>query len=97
MENIVNNLLDFSKIEAGKFDITESPFNFRDAINHVLDTSISIANEKGLKMSASVAPEIPDVVIGDELRIIQVLNNLVSNALKFTSIGYVLLLIRELV
>ncbi|MCI8805640.1 MAG: PAS domain-containing protein [Clostridiales bacterium] len=89
MENIVNNLLDFSKIEAGKFDITESPFNFRDAINHVLDTSIIIANEKGLKMSASVAPEIPDIVIGDELRIIQVLNNLVSNALKFTAIGYV--------
>ncbi len=89
MGNIVNNLLDFSKLEAGKFDINENPFNFRDAINHVLDTTSSIANEKGLKISASVAPEIPDTVIGDELRIIQVLNNLVSNALKFTSIGYV--------
>jgi len=89
MGNIVSNLLDFSKLEAGKFDITESPFNFRDAVNHVLDTNISIANEKGLKLSARVAPDIPDIVIGDELRIIQVFNNLVSNALKFTSIGYV--------
>lgn len=89
MEHIISNLLDFSKIEAGKFEINESPFDFRESIQHVVDTSIGIANEKGLKLSAYIAPDIPDMVIGDELRVVQVLNNLVSNALKFTSIGYV--------
>lgn len=89
MEKIINNFLDFSKIEAGKFEINESSFNFRECINHIVDTSVVIANEKGLKFSAYVADDIPETVIGDELRIIQVLNNLVSNALKFTSIGYV--------
>ncbi len=89
MEKIINNLLDFSKIEAGKFEIVEAAFDFRACINHVVDTSMSIANEKGIKFSAYIADDIPDQVIGDELRIVQVLNNLVSNALKFTSIGYV--------
>ncbi len=89
MEKIISNFLDFSKIEAGKFEINEANFNFRDCINHVIDTSMVIANEKGIKLMARVADDIPEFVIGDELRIVQVLNNLVSNALKFTSIGYV--------
>ena len=89
MEKIINNFLDFSKIEAGKFEINESEFDFRACINHVVDTNMVIANEKGLKLSAYVAEDIPEKVIGDELRIVQILNNLVSNALKFTSIGYV--------
>lgn len=89
MEKIINNFLDFSKIEAGKFEINESAFNIRDCVNHVIDTSMVIANEKGLKLSAHIADDIPEIIIGDELRIVQVLNNLVSNALKFTSIGYV--------
>ncbi|MBQ4284626.1 MAG: hypothetical protein IJB96_11970 [Lachnospira sp.] len=89
MEKIISNFLDFSKIEAGKFEINEASFNFRDCINHVIDTSMVIANEKGIKLMARVAEDIPECIIGDELRIVQVLNNLVSNALKFTSIGYV--------
>ncbi len=89
MEKIINNFLDFSKIEAGKFEINEASFNFRDCINHVIDTSMVMANEKGIKLMARVAEDIPEFIIGDELRIVQVLNNLVSNALKFTSIGYV--------
>lgn len=89
MEKIINNFLDFSKIEAGKFEIVESSFNIRECINHVVDTSMVTANEKGIKFSARVADDIPETIVGDELRIVQVLNNLVSNALKFTSIGYV--------
>lgn len=89
MEKIISNFLDFSKIEAGKFEINEASFNFRDCINHIIDTSMVIANEKGIKLMARVSDDIPEFVIGDELRIVQVLNNLVSNALKFTSIGYV--------
>ncbi len=89
MEKIINNFLDFSKIEAGKFEINESEFDFRACMNHVLDTNMVTANEKGLKLSAYVADDIPKTIVGDELRIVQILNNLVSNALKFTSIGYV--------
>lgn len=89
MEKIINDFLDFSKIEAGKFEINESEFDFRKCINHILDTNMAVANEKGLRLSAYVADDIPKTVIGDELRIVQILNNLVSNALKFTSIGYV--------
>lgn len=89
MEKIINDFLDFSKIEAGKFEISESEFDFRECMNHILDTNMAVANEKGLKLSVNVAEDIPKIIIGDELRIVQILNNLVSNALKFTSIGYV--------
>lgn len=89
MQKIINNLLDFSKIEAGKFEIEEAPFRIRNCVNHVINTSMPIANEKGIKLSAYVSDEVPDEVIGDELRLIQILNNLISNAVKFTTVGYV--------
>lgn len=91
MEKIINNLLDFSKMEAGKFEICEKPFDFRACVEHTMETSMSIANEKGIRFTSFVAEDIPEVVIGDELRITQILNNLLSNALKFTAVGYVTL------
>lgn len=91
MEKIINNLLDFSKMEAGKFEICEKPFDFRTCIEHTMETSRSIANEKGIRFTSFVAEDIPKVIIGDELRITQILNNLLSNALKFTAVGYVTL------
>ena len=89
MEKIINNMLDFSKIEAGKFEIMEEPFDIRKCVKNVVDTSITIANGKGITLSSYVSDDIPQSLIGDELRIGQILNNLVSNAVKFTSIGYV--------
>ncbi len=89
MAAIINNILDFSKMEAGKFTIEKKEFNFRNMINHVIDTSITLINEKGLYLIANVAEDIPENVVGDELRIIQILNNLLSNAVKFTSVGYI--------
>lgn len=89
MEKIINDLLDFSKIEAGKFLLEEAEFDIRACINQAIDTSIGIANEKGIKLTAHIAEDVPQTIIGDELRILQILNNLVSNAIKFTSIGYV--------
>ncbi|WP_310603332.1 ATP-binding protein [Anaerosporobacter sp.] len=89
MGNIINDILDFSKLEAGKFTIDTKPFHIRGAIKHVIDTSITVANEKGIRLMATISDDIPEVVIGDELRFIQILNNLVSNAVKFTDIGYV--------
>ena len=89
MEKIINNLLDFSKIEAGKFELASEEFSVRQCIEHVISTSSSIANEKGIQLSAYVDDAVPETIIGDELRLVQMLNNLISNAVKFTSVGYV--------
>ena len=89
MEKLINNLMDFSKIEAGKFEINEAPFSIRECVQQVVETNICNANAKGIQLSCYITEDIPDQLIGDELRIIQILNNLVSNAVKFTSMGSV--------
>ncbi len=89
MEGIINNILDFSKLEAGKFQIDEKPFSFYDFISKMEKMFGMLTMRKGLRFTLNVAPEIPDKVIGDELRLTQILNNLVSNAVKFTEQGYV--------
>lgn len=89
MNAIINNVLDFSKLEAGKFTLEAREFEFRKMIEYVISNHRPRFTEKGLDFSISVSPEIPEVIVGDELRIVQVLNNLISNAYKFTSIGAV--------
>ncbi len=89
MEGIINNILDFSKLEAGKFQIDEKPFSFYDFISRMEKMFSMLTMRKGLRFTLNVAQEIPDKVIGDELRLTQILNNLVSNAVKFTEQGYV--------
>lgn len=89
MEGIINNILDFSKIEAGKFQIEENPFSFSEFMQKTQEMFHALAFKKGLRFIMNVAPDIPNVLIGDELRLKQILNNLVSNAVKFTSQGYV--------
>lgn len=89
MEGIINNILDFSKLEAGKFQIDEKPFSFYNFISKMEKMFTMLTMRKGLRFTLNVAQEIPDKVIGDELRLTQVLNNLVSNAVKFTEQGYV--------
>ncbi len=87
MNSIINNILDFSKLEAGKFVLEPRRFNFRNMIDYVKGNHQHRIIEKGLEFSVSVSPEIPEEIVGDELRIVQVLNNLISNAYKFTSVG----------
>lgn len=89
MEGIINNILDFSKLEAGKFQIDEKPFSFYDLMLKMEKMFSMLTMRKGLRFTLNVAQEIPDRMIGDELRLTQVLNNLVSNAVKFTEQGYV--------
>lgn len=89
MEGIINNILDFSKLEAGKFEIEENPFSFHAFIKKTEEMFKVLTFRKGLRFIMNVAPDIPDILIGDELRLTQILNNLVSNAVKFTSQGYV--------
>ncbi|MCR5784644.1 MAG: hypothetical protein K6G40_03250 [Eubacterium sp.] len=89
MEKIINNLLDYAKIENGKMEIVEEKFSLYQLIEGCIETSESVANEKGLTLTSHIADNVPDEVIGDEFRLSQVINNLLNNALKFTSIGRV--------
>ncbi len=87
MNKIINNILDFSKLEAGKFTLEPRKFHFRNMLDYVKGNHINKITEKGLEFFMTVSPRVPEYVIGDELRIVQVLNNLLSNAQKFTSLG----------
>lgn len=87
MNKIINNILDFSKLEAGKFTLEPRKFHFRNMMGYVKDNHINKLTEKGLGFFMTVSPQIPEYIVGDELRIVQILGNLISNAQKFTSIG----------
>lgn len=89
MSAIINNILDFSKLEAGKFVIEQKEFNFYKMINHTVETNIPAINAKGLRIMVNIDKVIPEYLIGDELRLTQILNNFLSNAVKFTSVGYI--------
>ncbi len=84
---IINDILDISRIEAGKLAIEAVPFRLAEVVRAVLDLAAAAAGEKGLKLEARIAPDVPDTVIGDPLRLKQVLTNLVDNAVKFTAVG----------
>ncbi len=87
MNALINNILDFSKLEAGKFTLEQRRFNFREMMGYVKSNHINKMTEKGLEFFMAIAPDIPEYIAGDELRIVQILNNLLSNACKFTSVG----------
>ena len=87
MNRIINNILDFSKLEAGKFVLELHRFHFRNMLDYVRNNHINKLTEKGLGFFVTVSPQIPEYVVGDELRIVQILNNLLSNAQKFTAVG----------
>lgn len=89
MNAIINNILDFSKLEAGKFTLELREFHFRSMIDYVKSNHRNRIIEKGLDFSVNVSPEVPEHIIGDELRLVQILNNLISNAYKFTSVGII--------
>lgn len=87
MNKIINNILDFSKLEAGKFVLEPRRFHVREMLGYVKSNHIRRITEKGLEFFMTVSPEVPEYIRGDELRIEQILNNLLSNALKFTTVG----------
>lgn len=89
MIKIINNILDFSKLQAGKFTIENREFSFHQLMDKMVKVNRPQVEAKGLKLLCSVASDIPDMIIGDELRLTQVLNNLLSNAIKFTSVGQI--------
>jgi two-component system sensor histidine kinase/response regulator len=86
---VVNDVLDFSKIEAGKFDLDPIPFNLRDRLEETVKALALRADEKGLELLLEVRPEVPNYVVGDPVRVGQIITNLVGNAIKFTESGEV--------
>ncbi len=88
---IVNDILDFSKLEAGKFVLDEAPFSLRDCLDDTMKSFSLRAAEKNLELAVLARPEVPDGLVGDAGRLRQIVSNLVSNALKFTSQGEVVL------
>jgi signal transduction histidine kinase/DNA-binding response OmpR family regulator/HPt (histidine-containing phosphotransfer) domain-containing protein len=84
---IINDILDFSKIEAGKLDLDPIPFRLRDILADTLKALALCAHQKGLELILHVQPDVPDDLIGDVVRLRQILINLVNNALKFTAQG----------
>ena len=93
---LINNVLDLSKIEAEKIIIEDLEFDVKNLIQKVIFTNLPKANEKYIQLHCSFDDEIPKMLIGDAHRIEQVLNNLVSNAVKFTENGFVLLKINKI-
>ncbi len=87
---IINDILDFSKIEAGKLDIEQVPFQLDEVFGVVTTLVAQKAEEKGLELLFSIAPDIPQDLTGDPLRLGQVLTNIIANAVKFTDSGEVL-------
>jgi len=93
---IINDILDFSKIEAGKMQLESIEFNLRDLIEELGVLYAETAYSKSLELVLSIPPYFPRIYQGDPVRIRQVLSNLLSNALKFTEQGQVLLRVTEL-
>jgi signal transduction histidine kinase/ActR/RegA family two-component response regulator len=91
---IINDILDFSKIEVGKLSLERAEFNLRQEVDRAMRPIAIRARQKGLAFGVEVAPDTPEVLVGDVVRFNQVLNNLLSNSIKFTAQGEVALEIR---
>jgi two-component system sensor histidine kinase BarA len=88
---IINDILDFSKIEAGKLILDRVPFQLRDIVEDVMVMLAPAAHAKNLDLVPLVYNDVPDNIMGDPLRVKQVITNLVNNAIKFTQTGEVVL------
>ena len=84
---LINDILDFSKIEAGKLEIQSVPIDLRDIVERTVEQLAERAQRKGLQVLADYDPSIPTAVMGDPIRIRQIVTNLLGNAIKFTQEG----------
>jgi signal transduction histidine kinase/CheY-like chemotaxis protein len=92
--NLLNDILDFSKIEAGKLRIESRPFMLDDVLDRVVDLFINSASAKRIELLVDIRPGTPKALLGDPLRLQQVLTNIVGNAVKFTDHGgYILIVV----
>ncbi len=86
---LLNDILDFSRIEAGRLELENAPFRLRPALEQTVKALSIRAYEKGLHIATHIADDVPDCLVGDALRLKQILANLLSNAIKFTDQGRV--------
>ena len=93
---IINDILDFSKIEAGRMSIEQAPFDLHEVMDNLSNVIIGQADEKGLEILFAKSDDVPDRLLGDALRLGQILINLVGNAVKFTDRGDVVVRITRL-
>ncbi|MCG9513558.1 response regulator [Acinetobacter sp. WU_MDCI_Abxe161] len=91
---LINDVLDFSKIDAGKLELETAPFDLEEAVFDVMDMLSPLAAQKHIAMAFYYADNIPQQVIGDALRFKQILTNLISNAIKFTPDGEIIVRVR---
>ncbi|MEQ9442654.1 MAG: ATP-binding protein [Cyclobacteriaceae bacterium] len=89
LKSLINDILDMSRIESGRVELEQEPFNLEEVVQRVFQPFIVQAEEKEIALNLIIDPEIPQFVRGDATRLSQILNNLVSNAIKFTLEGYV--------
>ena len=87
--SLFNDLLDYAKIESGKVKIHSRPFSIKKAMQEVMESALPQALEKKIDLLLHTSPQLPEMLIGDDLRIRQVMMNLVDNAIKFTDAGSV--------
>ena len=91
---LINDVLDFSKIDAGKLELETAPFDLEEAVFDVMDMLSPLAAQKHINMTFYYADHVPKHVIGDALRFKQILTNLISNAIKFTPDGEIIVRVR---
>jgi signal transduction histidine kinase/ActR/RegA family two-component response regulator len=93
---LINDILDISKIEAGKTTIEVTEFSLKGCINDVIVLQQSIISQKGLSLKVNISNDVPNIVLGDQVRIKQILLNLLGNAIKFTFKGEISITVRVL-
>lgn len=86
---ILDDILDFTRLESGLLSVDRSPFDPRACVNDALRVTVIRAHEKGLDVVCDIDPNVPETVLGDELRLRQILINLIGNAVKFTNEGHI--------
>lgn len=89
--NVINDILDYSKIDSGKMEIEQNDFDLRHCIEGVLGLFQEKVTQSGLRLSYAMDRDVPNQIVGDELRLRQILMNLISNAVKFTHQGEIFL------
>ena len=93
--HIINNILDYSKLESSKMLVEKIDFDMRQLCQDSLDTIASLARKKGLQVQFDYAPDCPQIFIGDPVKIRQILINLLGNAIKFTTRGFIRLQVEQ--
>ncbi len=93
---VINDILDFSKIESGNMELEEHDFNIRDCVESVLDLFADKASKLNIDLIYQIAPDVPEHIIADSMRLRQILINLVGNAIKFTTEGEIFIGVNDI-